>query len=141
MTDIRNERPPSDGSELPPAAGYSHSRRSGTTIYVSGQTSVGPAGDTMGSGDFAAQFAQVFRNLEIVLRGHGASLSNLLKTTAYLTNSEDISEYRRLRDEKLQAPLPASTLVVVSGLVREEFLLEIEAVAVVPDSELLSAES
>jgi 2-iminobutanoate/2-iminopropanoate deaminase len=115
-----------------PVVGYSHSVRVGDTVYISGQTPLDGNGQVTGVDDFAVQFAQVFSNLEVVLRGHGVSYDQLVKTTAFLTNAEDWPTYRELRDKTLRNPYPASTLVIVSGLVRPEFLLEVEAVAVVP---------
>jgi len=70
----------------------------------------------------------------IALRSAGATLHNVVKTTTYLTNSEDIAILREVRLERykdLQAP-PANTLLVVSRLAEPEFLIEIDVVAALP---------
>ncbi len=81
----------------------------------------------------AAQARQVFENLKANLAAVGSDFSNMVKLTYFLLDSSSIAAIREIRDEYVNtAAPPASTLVVVAGLARPEFLIEIEAVAVVP---------
>ena len=77
-----------------------------------------------------AQIRQVFVNLRAALAAAGASMSQVVKLTVFLTDLADLAEYRRVRDEFVDvAAPPASTLVQVSALVRPEFRIEVEALA------------
>ena len=104
--------------------------KAGNTVYIAGQTATDASENLVGPGDCEAQTAQVFRNLQAALASVGGSLANLVKVTTYLTRSQDIEAYRRVRERFLRANRPASTLVVVQALARPEMLVEIEAVAV-----------
>ena len=102
-------------------------------IYLSGQTAA-DANYKAASNDFRAQAHAVYDNIELALRSAGATLQNIIKTTTYLTNAEDIAALRevRLRRYKdLQIP-PANTLLVISRLAEPEFLIEIDVVAALP---------
>ena len=116
-----------------PGGHYSHGvvALQGTTIYVAGQISLDEDGALVGAGDVAAQARQVLVNLGRVLDGAGASLDDVVKTTVFLTDLEGRGPVDEARREAFTAPPPANTLLVVSSLARPEFLVEIEAVAVV----------
>jgi enamine deaminase RidA (YjgF/YER057c/UK114 family) len=122
-----------------PAQGlYSHAglSRGGTLAFVAGQLSVGADGSVVGKGDFAAQFQQVFKNLGDVLKGLGTDYNNVLKFTTYLVHSQDIERFMQLRRElfpKLfkSKDYPPNTLLMIDRLVKEEFLIEVEAVVAV----------
>jgi enamine deaminase RidA (YjgF/YER057c/UK114 family) len=124
-----------------PAQGlYSHATRvtPGPMYFIAGQLSVAADGSVAGSGDFAAQFHQVFANLGDVLRGLGASYNDVVKFTTYLVHAQDIPNFMRLRAEVFPtlfatALLPPNTLLVVDRLVKEEFLIEVEAIVRAPD--------
>jgi enamine deaminase RidA (YjgF/YER057c/UK114 family) len=111
-------------------AAYSHVVRAGNTVYVAGQTATDASGNLVGLGDIEAQAAQVYGNIRKALASVGADFSNLVKVNTYLTREEDIEGYRRARATHLNKDLPASTLVVISRLANPDFLIEIEAVAV-----------
>jgi enamine deaminase RidA (YjgF/YER057c/UK114 family) len=120
-----------------PAQGlYSHAglSRGGTLAFVAGQLSVGADGAVVGKGDFAAQFHQVFRNLGDVLAGLGTGYHGVLKFTTYLVHSQDIERFMVLRRDLFptffkNTPYPPNTLLIVDRLVKEDFLIEVEAVA------------
>jgi reactive intermediate/imine deaminase len=118
----------------PPAGHYSHGvvAGPGTTIYVAGQVSLDEEGVLVGAGDVAAQARQVFANLRRVLEAAGATLDDVVKTTVYLTDIEWRGPVDVARREAFTAPPPANTLLVVNSLALPEFLVEIEAVAVLP---------
>lgn len=115
-------------------AGYSHvvSVQGGRTLYLAGQIAVDKSGNLVGRGDFRAQVKQVFENIKARLEEGGATFNDVVKLNYYLTDASDLQSLRETRNRyiNMEKP-PASTLVVVKQLVREEYLLEVEAVAVV----------
>jgi enamine deaminase RidA (YjgF/YER057c/UK114 family) len=119
-----------------PAQGlYSHVTRvpAGPLYFVAGQLSVGPDGDVTGKGDFDRQFHQVFENLGAVLKGIGAGFDDIVKFTTYLVHSQDIENFMRLRAALFptifSGPLyPPNTLLIIDRLVKEDFLIEVEAI-------------
>jgi enamine deaminase RidA (YjgF/YER057c/UK114 family) len=120
---------------LPSLAGFSQVVKigGGQFVYLSGQVALDVAGNLVGNGDFPAQARQVFENLKAGLAAAGADFTQVVKLNIYLTDRANAPVLREVRDRYVntQSP-PASTLVIVQGLIREEFLLEVEAVALVP---------
>lgn len=117
--------------------GYSHvvEVRSGRMIFVAGQVSQDAKGNLVGEKDFRAQANQVFENLRVALKAVGADFSNIVKVNTYILDTSHLPALRELRDKHFAdiKHRPASTLVQVSKLARDEFLIEIEAVAVIPE--------
>lgn len=105
----------------------------GSTIYLSGQVPVDLEGHIVGAGDFAAQARQVFANIRIALAAVGADFSNVVKMTTYIVNYHpDLREaLGAARSEAMGDALPASTLVGVQALATPDYLIEVEAIAVV----------
>jgi enamine deaminase RidA (YjgF/YER057c/UK114 family) len=122
-----------DGVHKP--VGYSHVAEvvSGRLVYIAGQVAVDPSGKIAGEGDVAVQTRQVFENIKAILAFVGTDFSAVIKLTYFLLDPAGIPTVRQVRDEYVntQAP-PASALLIVKGLARPEFLIEIEAVAVIP---------
>jgi reactive intermediate/imine deaminase len=113
--------------------GYSHAVDAQVTrfVFVSGQVALGAGGELVGEGDFAAQTRQVFENLAAALEAAGVSWTDVVKLTYFVRDVGEVDSLRAIRDEYVDTEHPpASTLVEVSRLVRDEFLVEIEAVAV-----------
>jgi enamine deaminase RidA (YjgF/YER057c/UK114 family) len=107
----------------------------GRLVLVSGQVAQDAKGDPVGAGDMKAQTRQVFENLKIALAAAGASYKDVVQLTSYIVDiSKNIEAYREVRQEYLSglAQPPTSTTVGVAALVRGEYLLEVEAIAVVP---------
>jgi enamine deaminase RidA (YjgF/YER057c/UK114 family) len=99
-------------------------------LFIAGQTATDREGNVVGIGDIGAQVSKVFENLGVVLKEAGLGFENLVKITTYLTDRVFREEYNRVRKQFLpKGQLPASTLLIISGLARPEFLIEIEAVA------------
>lgn len=105
------------------------------TVYVGGQNAVDVHGQVVGEGNLAAQTEQIFRNLEVALRGAGARLEHVVKWTIYVVQGQDISSgfgvFGRVWSERPNPP--AITVLVVAGLVNPAFLAELEAVAIIPE--------
>lgn len=120
---------------LPSTPGYAQVARvtGGQTIYIAGQIALDAAGKLVGEGDFRAQALQVFENLKAALAAVGADFSHVVKLNIYLLDRGQVLVLREVRDlyVNTQEP-PANTLVEVRSLAREEFLLEIEAIASLP---------
>ena len=113
--------------------GYSHivEIRGGRTLYIAGQLALDQNGKLVGPGDFRTQIRQVFENLKTRLEEGGASFKDVVKLNYYLTDASDLQGLRETRDSYINTESPpASTLVVVKQLVREEYLVEVEAIAV-----------
>ena len=108
------------------AQGY----RAGDLLFISGQAAIGDDGDLVGRGDFDAQAAQAFRNLDRALRAGGSSLSNVIKVTIYLTNMAHFNRIVELRGKHFTPPYPADTIVEVRSLYSPDALIEIEAIAI-----------
>lgn len=128
---ILRQNPP--GLSTP--TGYSHvvSAKGGRTIYVSGQVAFDAQGQIVGRGDLAAQTRQVFANLEIALKAAGATFDDVVKTNYYMLDASQVQAVRDIRAKYFTKGLPASTLVEVRRLANPDWLIEIEAVAVVPE--------
>jgi enamine deaminase RidA (YjgF/YER057c/UK114 family) len=124
-------------AELGMPPGYSQvvEVRAGRLIFIAGQTSLDDKGELVGKGDFAAQAAQVFRNLGIALRSVGCTAANLVKLTVFLRDMGELAAYREVRNRFFATvtppPAPAVTLVEVSRLYGADFLIEIEAIAAI----------
>lgn len=122
-----------------PAQGlYSHVGlvQGGTLAFIAGQLAVGSDGSVVGKGDFEAQFRQVFSNLGDVLRGLDADFRRVVRFSTYLVHSQDIEKFMVLRREMFPklfgpVPYPPNTLLIIDRLVKEEFLIEVEAIAAV----------
>ncbi len=121
---------------LPQPRGYSHVveiPQGYRTFQISGQIPIDSIGQIVGKDDFYAQAIQVFENLRRALSAVGASFDNVVKLNFYVVDITKLAELRRARDQYVNVSQPpASTLVEVRRLAREEFLLEVDAVAALP---------
>jgi reactive intermediate/imine deaminase len=118
---------------LPPPFGYSHvvDVPAGRIVFVSGQVPLDATGELVGAGDFAAQVRQVFENLTAALAAADASWDDVVKLDYFVRDVTQVAALRTIRDEYVNTDRPpASTLVEVSRLFRDDVLVEIEAVAV-----------
>jgi enamine deaminase RidA (YjgF/YER057c/UK114 family) len=118
---------------LPPGNGYSHAvATSGRIIVVSGQVPLDPDGNLVGAEDAEQQTVQVFTNITAALAAAGAGMQDVVKLTVYLTDRADLVAFRRARDRYINAEEPpASSLVLVNGLIHPKFRVEIDALAVI----------
>jgi len=122
---------------LPPSPGYSQAveiRPGSRLLYIAGQVALDRSGKLVGEGDLRAQAVQTFENLKATLQAGGASFENVVKLNGYFVDISQLAAFREVRDKYINlANPPASTAVEVKRLFREGFLIEIEAVAVVPE--------
>ncbi|MGI3167579.1 RidA family protein [Pseudooceanicola sp. C21-150M6] len=128
---IRSLLPP---DIAPPFARYAHGvATTGTGIVVtSGQLGLAADGTVPDGAEAQAQI--IFANLDAILREGGTSRNHLLRINAYVTDRSHMAGYMAARDAWLRdvSHLPASTLVIVSGFTRPEFVVEIEVTAALP---------
>ena len=104
------------------------------TYHVAGQVSVDQDGAIVGAGDAGAQVRQVYANVEAVLRALGESCDSIVSMRTYLVGAELIPTFMDVRADLFPRlfsgpDYPPNTLLVVDRLVREELLVEVEAVA------------
>ena len=117
----------SSGSPYEKKVGFSRAVRVGNTIAVSGTGPIAPDGSTASPGD---AYAQAKRCLEIVAKAiedAGGKLENVFRTRMYITEASVQEEIGRAHGEYFSEIKPAATMVVVKGLVRHDWLVEIEA--------------
>ena len=115
--------------------GYTHvvQVHSGRTVYIAGQVALDKSGNLVGKNDFGAQATQVFENLKLALSAAGATFDNLVKVTTFVTDMSQIATLRAIRARYYGKNAPASTLVQIGKLANEDLMVEIEAVAVLPE--------
>jgi enamine deaminase RidA (YjgF/YER057c/UK114 family) len=102
----------------------------GTVLFIAGQTALDQWGNIVGNGNIEVQTRQVLTNIEAILTLAGGRRNNLVATTSYVTDSRYLSGFYRTRREFFASTLPTSTTVLVNSLPRKEFLVQIEAIAV-----------
>ena len=114
-----------------PGGNYSHgvSIGPGRLLFIAGQTATGPDGSIVGIGDPYAQARQVYQNMEAVLSEAGGTFDDVVKITTFITDISYREQVNKARSQFFRKDFPASTLVVVKGLARAEFLVEVEAIA------------
>jgi len=130
-------------SGLAPAHGYTHAvvTRPGKLIFLSGQVANDPSGQLVGRGDLKAQTEQVFANLKTALSASGVTFNDVVKITWYVKGymPDDLPILRGIRDKYVNiASPPASTLIGVASLFQEDYLLEVDAIAVIPEKDAKS---
>ena len=105
--------------------------KGGTMVFVSGLLARDREGNVIGKGDMGAQIRQVGENLKLALESAGASLDDLVRTCTYVTDIEEFFRHVEVRQKYLGAALPTSTTVEVRKLAHPDFMVEIEAFAVI----------
>lgn len=109
---------------------------SGATIRIAGQVAIDASGRLVGKGDLGAQVEKVFDNVEIALRAAGAGLDHVVQWTVYVAEGQPlgpfIEVYRRVRGRMAHPPIV--NLLHVAALAGPDYLVELETVAVLPQS-------
>ena len=111
--------------------GYSRAVRIGNVIEVSGTVAVDEAGAIAGEGDAYAQTAFVLKKIEAALIKAGASLKDVVRTRAYVTDIRQADAYGRAHGEAFGDIKPCTTMVEVKALIAPEYLVEIEVTAII----------
>jgi enamine deaminase RidA (YjgF/YER057c/UK114 family) len=121
---------------LPQPFGYTHvvEPGRGRTVYISGQVALDAAGNLVGLDDLETQAGQVFANIDAALAAVGASFHDVVKLTYFLLDISQIAVVRPARDRYVNTRQPpASSAVEVRRLFRDDVLIEVEAIAVIPE--------
>jgi 2-iminobutanoate/2-iminopropanoate deaminase len=117
----------------PPFARYSYGVEispNSRILVCSGQLGVAP--DDKVPATIEEQTHLCFRNIEAVLTEAGFSLADVVRINSFVTSRDHLKGYMSVRDIYISDPPPASTLVIVSGFSRPEFLVEVEVIAAAP---------
>ena len=102
-----------------------------TILFLAGQVPYAPDGTVNHRGDFTAQARQVFGAVKALVEAGGGTLANVVKITTYVTDVRYRMDFRVVRDEFFGVRGPASTMVQVASLSHPDYMIEIEAVAVI----------
>lgn len=105
----------------------------GKLVFVSGMTARRPDGTIAGIGDVTEQTRQVCENIKSAMERAGGTLDDVCRVDVYVRNIEDFEKIHAVRREYFKSPLPASTMVEVAKMVSSEYLIEISAIAVIPE--------
>ena len=123
----------SSGSPYEAKVGFSRAVRAGAVVSVAGTAPLGPDGRTVGRGDAAAQARRCLEIIAAALEGVGAAMRHVVRTRILLTRIEDWPTVATVHGEYFRDIRPACTVMQVSGLIDRDWLVEIEADAVVDE--------
>ncbi|UCG07225.1 MAG: RidA family protein [Desulfobacterales bacterium] len=115
-----------------PIAPYVPGTKRNAFVFTSGQVALDKEGNLVGKGDVGAQTRQVLQNIKAVLQEGGATLDDVMKTTVFLADIKDFSAMNEVYADFFGDAKPARS-TVQAALARPEFLVEIEAIAIVGD--------
>ena len=105
----------------------------GKTIFVSGLVSRDKVGNVIGKGDMAAQIKQVFANIQTALAAAGATMADIVKRQTFTTDIDEFFRHVDVRQKYFGEALPTSSTIGVSRLSHPDFMVEVEAFAVIED--------
>src|SRR5262245_16830454 len=123
----------SSGSPYEPKVGISRAVRAGSIITVAGTAPLGPDGRTVGRGDAAVQARRCLEIIEAALQAAGASLRHVVRTRILLTRIDDWQAVAGVHGEFFRDIRPVNTIMQVSRFIDPDWLVEIEADAVIDD--------
>jgi reactive intermediate/imine deaminase len=109
---------------------FSPAVRRGNLLFISGQTAVDEKGEVVGKGDIVAQTRCIYENIGKILEAAGATFDNIVMTTDYIISAENYKETAQVRREYFKKDFPAATGVIVKALLKQDILIEIDAIAV-----------
>ena len=126
------ERTPIIPAGISPNPALSPGVRVGDLLFVSGNVAVDGSGNLVGGSDCEAQSRQVMANIRAIVEAAGGKMEDVAKITCFITDISNYGGYAKVRSETWPSSPPASSTVVVAGLVRPEFLVEVEAIVSLP---------
>jgi reactive intermediate/imine deaminase len=107
----------------------------GRLLFISGMTALNNDGGVTGVGDITAQTDQVCQNLKAAVEAAGGTMEDIVRVDVFVRNVEDFEAIHTVRRQYFTGAPPASTMVEVSKLVNKDYLIEINAIAVIPDEQ------
>jgi enamine deaminase RidA (YjgF/YER057c/UK114 family) len=123
----------SSGAKWEDIVGYSRAVKIGNTIEVTGTVAVDTNNELVGKNDAYAQTRFIIEKIEAVLKRAGASLSDVVRTRMFVTDISRWEEYGRAHGEYFGTIKPCTSMIEVKGLIDPEYLIEIEATAIISD--------
>lgn len=123
------------GAPWEPIMGYCRAVRAGAIVAVSGSAAIDENGELVGAGDMYAQARQCIRVLQIALEKAGCSIEDVVRTRNFVTDISQWEAVARAHSEVFGDSPPATSMVEVTRLIDPAMLVEIEADAVIPDSD------
>lgn len=108
---------------------FSPAARRGNLLFISGLTAVDEDGRLVGPGDLFMQTQYIYHKMELILHAAGATFDDVVQTTEFVTTREGYASTAEIRRRVFQRGFPAATGVLVSGLLKEGALIEINAIA------------
>ena len=124
----------SSGTDYERIAGYSRALRLGNVVHVSGTTATRGADEVVGIGDSAAQTAFIIEKIAAALNEAGATLADVVRTRIYLAPASDWEAVARVHGQYFGDIRPANTLLYIHALVGEDYLVEMEAEAIIANA-------
>jgi enamine deaminase RidA (YjgF/YER057c/UK114 family) len=118
-----------------PSGIFSHAtmiEATGRLVFISGMTSRRADGTIAGVGDIEAQTRQVCENIKAAVEAAGGTMDDICRVDVYIRNMEQFDAIHKVRREYFREPLPASTMVEVVKMTHPDYLIEINAIAVIP---------
>jgi 2-iminobutanoate/2-iminopropanoate deaminase len=106
---------------------------SGRLVFISGMTARRADGSIAGLGDIEAQTRQVCENIKAAVEAAGGTMDDICRVDVYVRNMEHFEQIHKVRREYFKPPAPASTMVEVCKMTSPDYLIEINAIAVVGD--------
>src|SRR5215468_12700547 len=104
----------------------------GRLVFISGMTARRADGTIAGVGDITEQTRQVCENIKAAVEAAGGTMDDICRVDVYVRNMEHFDAIHKVRAQYFKAPLPASTMVEVTKMTSPDYLIEINAIAVVP---------
>src|SRR5438105_7943656 len=104
----------------------------GRIVFISGMTSRRPDGTIAGVGDIEAQTRQVCENIKAAVEAAGGTMDDICRVDVNVRNMEHFDKIHKVRREYFKSPAPASTMVEVSKFTSPDYLIEINAIALIP---------
>ncbi len=120
----------SSGAKWEDIVGYSRAVKIGNTIEVTGTVAVDANNEVVGRNDAYAQTRFIIQKIDAVLKNAGASLSDVVRTRMFVTDISRWEEYGRAHGEFFGSIKPCTSMIEVKGLIDPDYLIEIEATAV-----------
>ena len=121
-----------------PSGVFSHAtavEATGRFVFISGMTARRADGSIAGIGDITEQTRQVCENVKAAVESAGGRMDDICRVDVYVRNMEHFDAIHKVRAQYFKPPLPASTMVEVSKMTSPDYLIEISAIAVLPNGQ------
>src|SRR4051794_38341483 len=105
----------------------------GRLVFISGMTAKAADGSIVGRGDIEAQTKQMCENVKAAVEAAGGTMADICRVDVYVADMAEFDTIHKVRREVFPSPPPASTMVAISGFTHPDYLIEMNAIAVIPD--------